>query len=156
VIVPITERTIKFVFDDKSITLVLVYLEDGDTILNLLEAHCKANKKFTCAMVTKNDQMFPYLTSFLGKPEQITKSELLLLNSKAKRFYRYKGKVADITGILCNHSEELFSKWIDDWRNKRLKPDNLMNQGGQEHQQEPDDTVKDDEGKCSSSDADQN
>lgn len=85
-------------FDDKSITLFLIYLEDGENVLNVLENHCKSNKRFTCAIVTKRDGAFASMTSFLGSPDQVNKSELLLLNTKIKRFYRYKGEVAEITG----------------------------------------------------------
>lgn len=94
-IVTLNHRTTKYIFDSKQTTLFLV--DAGDEIENLLgvlEKFCEENDKFTCGKVSKQDEFFYSFASFIGPPNEISKSELLILDSANMRMFRYKNSVS--------------------------------------------------------------
>ena len=99
VVVTLTERTRNYLFDDKSISLLLIDVGQTDAALELMEKQCSADTKYVCVKVGQQNRLFESIVSFLGA-EELSGSELLILNTKARKLYRYKGKVAEITGNL--------------------------------------------------------
>lgn len=99
-VVEMTERTMKYLFDDKTTTLFLVNAgDDSEAALGVMETFCTVERKFTCGQVTRDNPIFESFTSFMGPPESITKSILLILETKKLKMYRYKKEVKAITGI---------------------------------------------------------
>jgi len=124
IVVEMTERTTKYIFDDKSTTIFLVNSgDDSEAALGVMETLCEKDKSFTCGQLKKDSPMFESFTEFLGSPEEMMKSHILLLETKKMKMYRYKSSVADIT-------DELLNNWLKDWRAGKLVQDNLGD-GGQ-------------------------
>ena len=62
-VVEMSDRTMKYIFDDKTTTLFLINTgADAEAALGVMETLCLKDKAFTCGQITKDNPMFEPFT----------------------------------------------------------------------------------------------